>query len=85
MTCSDPTSSRGTMMTKTEILIALEQLPNQERLEIIEVASRLVRQDKLVALARSAEIMRPLYEKGGELTEMTVFNTDEFIEYSDYV
>jgi hypothetical protein len=73
------------MMTKMEILIALEQLPNQERLEIIEVASRLVRQDKLAALARSAEIMLPLYEQSGELTEMTDLNTDDFVEYRDYV
>jgi acyl-CoA reductase-like NAD-dependent aldehyde dehydrogenase len=61
------------MLTKAEIINALERMPNQERLEIIEVASRLVRQDKLAALARSAEIMKPLYEAGGELTETTDF------------
>lgn len=32
-------------MTKTEILDALKQMANIERLEIIEVASRLIRQE----------------------------------------
>jgi hypothetical protein len=75
------------MITKAETISALEQMPNQERLEIIKVASGLVEQEPLTALAGfavrvsgAALIMRPLYEHGGELTEMTDFNTDDFVE-----
>jgi hypothetical protein len=71
-------------VTKAEIIIALEQMPNQERREVIEVASGLVRQDTLAALARSAEIIKPLYEASGDLTEMTDLNIDDFVKYSDY-
>lgn len=72
------------MTTKTEILSALEQMPNQERLEIIRLASRLIRRDQEASVVRSIEIMRPLYEQGGELTVMTDLDFEDFVEYSDY-
>jgi hypothetical protein len=80
-------------MTKTEILEALKQLTAQERLEIAETALRLMREDlqqkaKLKAegklsLAAAADLMRPYYEPGSDLTAFTDLNTENFYEYED--
>ncbi|WP_017715203.1 hypothetical protein [Kamptonema formosum] len=81
-------------MTKTEILEALKQLTAEDRLEIIEVASRLMREEieqkaKLEAegklsLAAAADLMRPYYEPGSELTALNDLSTENFYEYEDY-
>lgn len=60
-------------MTKIQVLEAIRQMPNVERLEIIEFASRLVREDmndpKAFNLATAAEIMGSFYAEDPELTE----------------
>ena len=80
-------------MTKAEILQALKQMTAQERLEIIESASKLNREemvkpqvnvDKKLSLVESAEVMRPFYEQGSELAAFTDLDTEDFYEYEDY-
>ncbi len=81
-------------MTKAEILEALKQMTAQERLEIIENASKLNREemtnksqvnvDKKLSLVESVEVMRPFYEQGSELAAFTDLDTEDFYEYEDY-
>lgn len=59
-------------MSKAEVLQALIHLTLEEKLEVIEAASRLLRQELTStsakpSLAAAAEIMRPFYEPGSEL------------------
>lgn len=77
-------------MLKNQILDALREMPNVERLEISQFALRLVlvledmdKKEKL-SLKDAAEIMRPYYEEGSELTEFVDTCDEEFYEYSDY-
>ena len=60
-------------MTKIQVLEAIRQMPNVERLEIIEFASRLVWEDmndpKAFNLATAAEIMGSFCAEDPELTE----------------
>ena len=60
-------------MTKAEVLKALKQMTTVERLEIIEAASTLIREELTVkprvkveqlSLAAAVEVMRPYYEQG---------------------
>ncbi|MBW4511816.1 MAG: hypothetical protein KME64_35735 [Scytonematopsis contorta HA4267-MV1] len=81
-------------MTKAEILEALKQMSAEERLEIIETASKLIREeitaksqvkvDKKLSLADSAKVMYSFYEQGSELAAFTELNTEDFYEYEDY-
>jgi hypothetical protein len=75
-------------MIKTQILEAIKQMPNAERLEVIEFALRLVRADiekpKKLRLAEAAEIMRPFYAEGSELTTFVDTGNEDFYEYHDY-
>ena len=67
-------------MTKTEILAALKTLTAEERLEIIETASRMMREDIEAKVQRKAERKRqfraaaeaavPLYQLGGPLHDL---------------
>jgi hypothetical protein len=67
-------------VTKTEILAALKNLTAEERLEIIETASRMMREEIEQKAQRKAERKRklraaaeaavPLYEPGGPLHDL---------------
>ena len=67
-------------VTKTEILAALKNLTAEERLEIIETASRMMREEIEEKVQRKAERKRkpraaaeaavPLYEPGGPLHDL---------------
>ena len=80
-------------MTKAEVLQALKQMNTEDRLEIIEVASRLIREELAVkprvkveqlTLAAAVEVMRPYYEKVSELAIFTDQDTEDFSEYEEY-
>ncbi len=80
-------------VTKTEILAALKNLTAEERLEIIETASRMMRDDieqkaqhkveRKLRLRAAAEAAVPLYEPGGPLHDLwspdsePYFNSEE--------
>lgn len=76
------------IMIKTQILEAIKQMPNLERLEVIEFTLRLLREDmkkpEKLNLATAAEIMRSFYEEGSELTEFVDTGDEDFCEYHDY-
>lgn len=81
-------------MTKAEILEALKQMTAEERLEVIETASRLLREELVeqpklkvereLSLVEAAERMRTYYEEGSELAMFTDLNTEDFYEYEEY-
>ena len=75
-------------MIKPQILEAIKQMPNVERLEIIEFALRLVREDmqepEKLNLRAAAEMMRPYYAEGSKLTEFVDMGDEDFFEYQDY-
>ncbi|HEY4688657.1 MAG TPA: hypothetical protein VIK33_05045 [Anaerolineae bacterium] len=77
-------------MTQTEILEELKRLSTAERLEIIEVVLRLVREDlqhtepallykqKKQHLSAAAEILRPDYVTDSELTTFIALDGEDF-------
>lgn len=75
-------------MSKNEVLEALQHLTPEETLEVIEVASRLLRQNialpKKLSLFQAAERMRPFYQTGSELTQWTDEDPEEFQGYQTY-
>lgn len=81
-------------MTKAEILEALKQMTAEERLEVIETASRLLREELVeqpklkvereLSLVEATEKMRSYYEEGSELAMFTDLNTEDFYEYEEY-
>ena len=81
-------------MTTTEILAALKEMTIAERLEIIETASKLIREELVnkaehtngreMSLATAVEVMRPYYEQGSELAMFTDLDSEDFYEYKDY-
>lgn len=75
-------------MRTIELSEQLKQLSNTERLEVIELATRLIRED-LSPDSRGSEhsqweeaalAVRDLYEPGGELTEWTDLDAEEFAD-----
>lgn len=76
-------------MIKPQILEAIKQMQNVERLEIIEFALRLVREEmektENLSLKEAAEVMRPYYAEGSNLTEFVDVGNEDFYEYNDYV
>ena len=78
-------------MTKSQILEAIRMMQTQERLEVIEFTSRLIREempqtdvkDRVtpLSLVDAAEIARPYYEEGSELTEFSDLCQEDFYEY----
>ncbi len=60
-------------MIESQILEAIKKMPNVERLKIIEFTLRLVREEmekpEKLSLKDAAEIMRPYYAEGSNLTE----------------
>ncbi|UKO96048.1 hypothetical protein [Nostoc sp. UHCC 0870] len=75
-------------MIKAQILKAIKEMPNIERLEVIEFALRLVREDmdkpEELSLISAAELMRTYYVEGSELTEFVDTCNEDFYEYHDY-
>ena len=80
-------------MSTAQVLEHLKQLSDSERLEVIEAASRLIRanianerpdsaenRDRRMRVA--AERLKDLYVPGGELTEWTALDADEFLDDS---
>ena len=77
-------------MTRTEILQQLKLLPPLERLDLIEAALRLTRDDlrqaelplaqseKKKQLAVAAQALLPDYVPGGELTVFTALDGENF-------
>ena len=81
-------------MSTLELVEQLRQLSDPERLEVIEAATRLIRAnlaaqrsetatDEDRRLRAAAEGVKDLYEPGGELTEWTVLDAEEFMD--DYL
>lgn len=81
-------------MTKAEVLEALKNMTAEERLEVIETASKLIREEifakskvspqKELSLAEAAEVMRFFYEQGSEVVIFADRDTEDFYEYEDY-
>lgn len=75
-------------MSKTEVLAALHNLTPEETLEVIEVASRLLRQNITptlkLTLIQAADRMKAFYEPGSEHTQWVDEDPEEFQEYQDY-
>jgi hypothetical protein len=69
-------------MSKTEVLAALQTLTTEETLEVIEVASRLLRQNHRSApklsLVQAADRMKAFYEVGSEHAQWTDEDPEEF-------
>jgi hypothetical protein len=78
-------------MSTTQLVDELKRLTNAERLEVIEAATRLVREDLGPAAAsardqqnrrirEAATRLKDLYEPGGELTEWTALDSEDFTD-----
>jgi len=78
-------------MSTAQVLEQLRHLSNAERLEVVEAATRLVR-DTLVSgppdpraegdrrMRAAAASIRDLYEPGGDLTEWTALDSEDFAD-----
>ena len=81
-------------MTKAEVLEALTKMTTEERLDVIELASKLIREEiltkseftpqKELSLAEAAEVMRSFYEPGSEVVIFADGDTEDFYEYESY-
>jgi hypothetical protein len=74
-------------MSKAEILEALQQLTDGEKLEVIEAATILLRQTIVppkLSLVQAAEKMQSFYAEGSELTQWTDEDPEDFQEYQNY-
>jgi hypothetical protein len=81
-------------MTKSQVLAAIRLMPTIERLEIIEFATQLMREEiikngesapvKQLSLVAAAEIMHDFYAEGSNLTEFTDLSPEDFYEYENY-
>ncbi|MEW5859205.1 MAG: hypothetical protein AB1861_17775 [Cyanobacteriota bacterium] len=77
-------------MTKAEILAALKQMTTEERLEIIEATSRMMREEieekanlkaaRKQRLRASAEAAIPLYEPGGQLHDLWSSDSEPYYD-----
>jgi hypothetical protein len=78
-------------MSTAQLVEELKRLSNAERLEVIEAATRLVREEigPRTACLRdesdrrmreAAARVKDLYEPGGELTEWTVLDSEDFTD-----
>lgn len=77
------------MAIDSQILAAIQQMGNTERLQIVEFTLSLVREDMVnrekISLEEAAKIMRPYYAEGSQLCEFTDLDPSDFYEYQDYV
>ena len=74
-------------MSKAEILEALQKLTSEEKLEVIETASRLLRQTMnrpKLSLVQAAEQMKSFYEPGSQLAQWTDEDPEDFQDYQNY-
>jgi H2-forming N5,N10-methylenetetrahydromethanopterin dehydrogenase-like enzyme len=73
-------------MTKLELLAALKTMTISEQLEVLEVASKIIREGLNVKtdLEIAAEKMQAYYVEGSDLAAFTDDNTEDFYEYSEY-
>lgn len=75
-------------MIDSQIMEAIKQMSNVERVEIIEFALRLVREEmakpEKLSLRDAAEIMRPYYTEGSSLTEFVDSGDEDFDDYHNY-
>ena len=74
-------------MSKAEVLEALQSLTSEETLEVIETASRLLRQNitrPKLTLLQAADKMQPFYEIGSELSDWTDEDPEDFQDYQTY-
>jgi H2-forming N5,N10-methylenetetrahydromethanopterin dehydrogenase-like enzyme len=73
-------------MTKLELLAALKTMTISEQLEVLEVASKIIREGLNVKtdLEIAAEKMQAYYVEGSDLSAFTDDNTEDFYEYSEY-
>ncbi|NJM67230.1 MAG: hypothetical protein HC851_16920 [Acaryochloris sp. RU_4_1] len=81
-------------MKKVEVLEALKQMTIEDQLEIIETASKLIRDELAgqsqqdikseLSLAAASEVMRSFYEQGSELASFTDLDTEDFYEHEEY-
>lgn len=75
-------------MSTAELIEALRHIDNADRLAVIEAATRLVREELDAGQRREARMrekataLKDLYEPGGELTEWTSLDAEEFIDES---
>lgn len=73
---------------KSQVLQAIRQMPNRDRLEVIEFVLKLLREDinrtEKLDLRDAAEIMRPFYAEGVSLTKFVDTNTEDFYEHENY-
>ncbi len=70
-------------MSVVEIENELKKMTNEERLFVIEIATKLVRREfsiKKERLKRSAEIMLSEYRSDKELTAMTALDGEDFLD-----
>jgi len=78
-------------MSTAELLEQLRELSDVERLDVIEAATRLIRKDlapgaadattdREQRLRAAAAEAKELYEPGGELTEWTALDAEEFVD-----
>ncbi|MCT7970779.1 hypothetical protein [Laspinema olomoucense] len=75
-------------MIEPQILEAIKQMTNIERIRIIEFTLGLMREEmaknEQLSLKEAAELMRPFYAEGSELTEFVDSEHGDFYEYEDY-
>ena len=74
-------------MSKAEVLEALQKLTSEEKLEVIETASRLLRQTMnrpKLSLVQAAEQMKSFYEPGSQLAQWTDEDPEDFQDYQNY-
>lgn len=81
-------------MTKYEILEEIRLMPPIERLEVVEFTLSLIREEMMkvredrqfqkLTLVNAAEMMRPYYVEGSELTEFSDMSKEDFSEYEEY-
>ncbi|HEY9853280.1 MAG TPA: hypothetical protein V6D28_27660 [Leptolyngbyaceae cyanobacterium] len=75
-------------MIDPQIMKAIKQMPNVERVEMIEFALQLVREEmakpEKLSLRDAAEIMRPYYIEGSSLTEFVDLGDEDFDDYHNY-
>lgn len=75
-------------MIEPQILEAIKQMPNIERIRIIEFTLGLMREEmaknEQLSLKEAAELMRPFYAQGSEISEFVDSEHGDFYEYEDY-
>jgi hypothetical protein len=75
-------------MSKIEVLEALQHLTPEETLEVIETASRILRNNisplPKLSLVQAADRMKAFYEPGHEHVQWVDEDPEEFQEYKDY-